>query len=134
MFPSDIHKTTFKNHEGRYEFNAMPFGLINAPSTFQSLMNDVYKPYLRRFELVFFDDILVYGRDMASHIQHPRAVFLKLHEHQLFAKRSKCTFGSPSVEYLGHVIDRKGVSTDPRKIEAVVTWPVPLNVKQLRGF
>ena len=134
MFPSDIHKTTFKNHEERYEFNAMPFGLINAPSTFQSLMNDVFKPYLRRFDLVFFDDILVYGRDMASHIQHPKAVFLKLQEHQLFAKRSKCTFGSPSVEYLGHVIDRKGVSTDPRKIEAVVTWPVPLNVNNFGGF
>ena len=134
MYPQDVHKTAFRTHDGHYEFLVMPFGLTNAPSTFQSLMNDVFRPYLRKFILVFFDDILVYSRTLHDHVQHLEITFKILQQHTLLAKRSKCYFAQPKVEYLGHFISAEGVSTDPSKIEAVQNWPLPKNVSQLRGF
>jgi hypothetical protein len=134
MVDSDVHKTAFKTHHGHYEFLVMPFGLTNAPSTFQALMNEVFEPYLRKFILVFFDDILVYSPDLATHEIHLQMVLSTMRKHQLYAKLSKCVFATPQVEYLGHVISGKGVATDPAKIIAMEQWPIPVNIKQLRGF
>ncbi|GJR54675.1 putative mitochondrial protein [Tanacetum coccineum] len=134
MYPDDIAKTTFQTHQGHYEFLVMPFGLTNAPSTFQFLMNQVFKPFLRKFTLMFFDDILVYSPDMKSHTTHLKMVLQTMRQHQLKAKLSKYVFGASQVEHLGHVISDKGVATDPTKIQAMKEWHAPKNLKQLRGF
>lgn len=112
----------------------MPFGLTNAPATFQSLMNSVFQQFLRKSVLVFFDDILVYSKTLVDHVTHVKAVLQLMKEHQLYAKESKCSFRQQKLEYLGHIISKGGVSTDPEKVFAMKNWPQPKNLKQLRGF
>ena len=134
MNKEDIMKTTFRTHHGHFEFRIMPFGLSNAPVTFQGVMNYVFRSYSRKFVLVFFDDILIYSKSLDEHIQHVTAVFDVMREHQLFAKESKCSLAITKVDYLGHSLSTKGVETDPAKIQAVRDWPTLKNVKQLRDF
>ncbi|XP_039121357.1 uncharacterized protein LOC120258078 [Dioscorea cayenensis subsp. rotundata] len=134
IHPTDVEKTAFRTHDGHYEFLVMPFGLTNAPSTFQSLMNSIFRQVLRKFVLVFFDDILVYSPDWNSHVGHLRDVLERLRNHRLFAKLSKCEFGCTKIGYLGHVISGDGVAVDQDKIQTIQDWPLPTSVKGLRGF
>lgn len=92
MRPEDEFKTAFKTHHGHYQFRAMPFGLTNAPATFQNIMNEVLAPFLRKFVLVFLDDILIYSPSLESHLSHLQLVLEKLREHKLYMKMSKCSF------------------------------------------
>lgn len=112
----------------------MPFGLTNAPVTFQCIMNHILKPFLRKFVLFFLDDILIYSATMEDHMEHLQLVLEQLRHHQFFLKASKCSFAQPSLEYLGHIISAKGVSTGPSKINAMLHWPVPTNFTELRAF
>lgn len=134
MHEADIHKTAFRTHDGHFEFVVMPFGLTNAPSTFQALMNQVFRPLLRQCVLVFFDDILVYSQDLDSHLQHLEQVFILLNNNHLKVKLSKCSFALPQVHYLGHIISGEGVAVDPSKIQCITDWPKPSTIKALRGF
>uniref|UniRef100_A0A8R7TSZ5 Reverse transcriptase domain-containing protein n=1 Tax=Triticum urartu TaxID=4572 RepID=A0A8R7TSZ5_TRIUA len=105
----------------------MPFGLTNAPATFQALMNKLFAPYLRKFVLVFFDDILIFSRTPEEHQQHLTLVLEILKANNLLLNRSKCNFGTTTVEYLGHILSAQGVATEPGKIEAVQQWSIPTN-------
>ncbi|KAL4578162.1 hypothetical protein LXL04_014281 [Taraxacum kok-saghyz] len=130
----DVGKTTFRTHNGHYEFLVMPFGLTNAPATFQALMNDVFRQHLKKGVLVFFDDILVYSNSWVDHLALLSEIHHVHQKHRLVVNRKKSTFGQRSVEYLGHIIDGSGVSMDPTKISSVTTWPTPTTVKAVRGF
>jgi len=134
MLPEGEYKTAFKTHHGHYQFKVMPFGLTNAPATFQCIMNDVLSPFLRQFVLVFLDDILIYSQSLQEHISHLQQVLEVLRRNQLYLKLSKCTFAQHNLEYLGHIISDKGVATDKSKIQAMLQWPVPTTVTELRGF
>jgi hypothetical protein len=107
----DTHKTAFRTVDGHYEFLIMPFGLTNAQSTFQATMNDLFRDVLRRYMLVLFDDILFYSQSTEEHYCHLQQVFETLSQHHFFAKPSKCIFAVPFVDYLGHIISEKGVTT-----------------------
>jgi hypothetical protein len=134
MHLSDLEKTAFRTHHDHFEFPVMPFGLSNAPATFQALMNDVLQPFLHWFVLVFFDDILVYSSSWTQHLQHIRLALKALQRHSFQVKRSKCSFGERSVAYLGHVISANSVAMDDDKAEAVASWPEPRSVRGVRGF
>ncbi|GKF03871.1 ty3-gypsy retrotransposon protein, partial [Tanacetum coccineum] len=122
VYDQDIYKTAFRTHDGHYEFLVMPFGLTNAPSTFQATMNRLFSPYLRKFVIVFFDDILIYSTTLTAHVEHLQCVFQCLQEHKFFIKKSKCVFGAATLEYLGHIISNNEVEMDPKKITAVTDW------------
>ena len=128
------HKTAFQTHVGQYEFCVMAFGLTGAPGTFPGAMNVTLAPGLRRFALVFFDDILVYNRTLEEHVHHLCQVLSWLRADQWKLKLSKCKFALQTISYLGHVVSADGLSTDPSKVQAIVDWPTPQSVKELRGF
>ena len=122
MKEEDIPKTTFKTHEGHYEFLVIPFGLMNAPSTFLGLMNSIFNPFLRKFVLVFFDDILIYNNYWEEHVQHVDKVLQLLKEQQIYAKHFKYFFGVKEVEYLDHIVSHEGVKFDHNKIKVMMEW------------
>jgi hypothetical protein len=132
--PGAEYKTAFQTHCGHYEFRVMAFGLTGALGTFQQAMNSTLSPCLRKFVLVFFDDILIYSKTYEDHIGHIRCVFELLTKDQWKLKFTKCTFAQISITYLGHVISVAGVSTDPSKVTAISQWPSPQNAKELRSF
>jgi len=112
----------------------MPFSLTNAPATFQVLMNDLFRPHLRKFVMVFFDDILVYNHTWMDRLSHLHTVLQILSTNHLFVKKSKCYFGVMQVDYLGHLISQEGVQVDPAKTKAVNELPILTTVKGVRGF
>eukprot|EP00253_Pinus_taeda_P004466 PITA_04466 len=115
----DIPKTTFRCHYGHFEFLVMLFGLTNAPATFQSCMNHIFRSHLRKFVLVFSDDILIYNRTWEEHFQHIETVLRILQEQQFYAKLSKCEFGLMEMLYLGHIIGVDEVRVHKEKIRAI---------------
>jgi len=112
----------------------MPFGLCNAPSMFQATMNKLLAPFLRKYVVVFFDDILIYSTTLHDHLIHLDNVLSKLTTAKFFLKRSKCLFAQRRLEYLGHIISQQGIQADPTKIQAMIDWPTPSSIIALCGF
>jgi hypothetical protein len=120
---------------GLYEFLVLPFGLTNAPATFQRLMNTIFHDFIREgFVVVYLDDLLVFSKTEEEHIVHLQRVFDRLREHKLYAKLTKCSFFKEELQYLGHIVGRGGLKVDPKKISVVHDWPVPVNVHDVRRF
>ena len=131
---ADIPKTTFKTWYGHFEFTVMPFGLTNVPTAFMDLMHRVFQPYLDQFVVVFVDDILIYSQYEEEHEDHLRIVLQALREHQCYAKFSKCEFWLIEVRFLGHIMSASGISVDPEKVEAMMSWERPKSVFEIRNF
>ena len=134
MRKEDVPKTTFRCHYGHFEFLVLSFGLTNAPTTFQSCMNHIFQKQLRKFLLIFFDDLLIYSKSWEENLQHIEEVLNILESESLFAKASKCEFRLEEILYLGHKISAKGVSVDEEKVKAIREWQKPKTLTQLRGF
>jgi len=132
--PSSTEKTAFTTHCGLFEFTRMPFGLCNAPSTFQRLMQTVLAGLEGKVCFVYIDDILVCSRTFQEHLTHLRAVLQRLRDANLKLKLRKCSFLRPEVHYLGHVISKGGIAPDPSKTEKVQNYPVPTDLLKLRQF
>ncbi|XP_040244116.3 uncharacterized protein [Aegilops tauschii subsp. strangulata] len=130
----DEFKTVFQTHFGQFEFKVLSFGLAGGPATFNGAVYTTLKPVNRKCVLMFFDDILIFSHTLDEHKEHLRQVLALLRKDQWKVKLSKCAFGQQQLVYLGHVISSKGVATEPSKVKAVVEWPTPINVKEVRGF
>ncbi|GJU66875.1 putative reverse transcriptase domain-containing protein [Tanacetum coccineum] len=130
----DIPKTAFRTRYGQFEFTVMPFGLTNALAIFIDLMNQVCRPYLDKFVIVFIDDILIYSKTQEEHEAHVRLVLELLKKEKLYAKFSKYEFWLQKVQFLGHVINGDGIHVDPSKIEAVKNWKAPRTPSEVCSF
>ena len=131
---SDVHKTAFNSPIGHFQWRVLTFGLTNAPATFQAEMNKIFSKQLNKFVLVYLDDILIYSKTLDEHLKHMRIALQVLREAKLFAKLSKCEFCLPEVAFLGHLVGRDGIKVDPKKIKAVMDYPRPRTVTEVRAF
>ena len=130
----DREKTALCTMEGLYEFRVMPFGLCNDPATFQRLMDLILADLQLSLCVVYIDNIIILGRDFADHISNLDRVFQYIQEAGLKLKPRKCAFLQDQVCYLGHVVSREGIATDPEKIKKVETWPVPTSAREVQRF
>ena len=134
MEEEDREKTAFCTTEGLFQFKVMPFGLCNAPATFQRLMDLVLAGLQWSQCLVYIDDVIILGRSFEEHLDNLKQVFQRLREAGLKVKPSKCAFFQHEVTYLGHIISNNGVSADPEKVARVTSWPVPKSKKEVQSF
>ena len=134
MEKEDREKTAFVTRKGLYEFTVMPFGLCNAPATFQRLMERVLSGLQWEIAVLYIDDIVVHGRSFEEHIERLRAVLKRLQAANLTLKTKKCCFLQQEVEFLGHIVSGTGISPNPQKVAAVANWCTPSKLKDLRSF
>jgi len=134
MNSNDIQKTAFTTEQGHYEFTRMPFGLKNAPSTFQRVMDNVLRGIQNEKCAVYLDDIVVFSTSLQEHLERLRQVFERIRKTNLKIQLDKCEFLKKEVAYLGHVITASGVKPNPDKIKAVINYPIPKTQKEIKQF
>jgi RNase H-like domain found in reverse transcriptase/Reverse transcriptase (RNA-dependent DNA polymerase) len=134
MKDTDIPKTCIRTRYGSFEFLVMPFGLTNTPSTFQAVMNNVFREYLDDFVMVYIEDILIFSLTAEDHLRHVEFILARLRQHQLFEKLSKCEFNRASLPFLGHVVGQGGVEMQQSKVQALADWPRLTTVTEVQSF
>ncbi|GBG91025.1 hypothetical protein CBR_g51684, partial [Chara braunii] len=132
--PKDQHKTAFQTRYGLYEFVVMPFGLCDAPDTFQHAMNQIFHDYLDKFVIVYLDDILIFIRTVEKHVAHLNKVLSLLRQRKFKINGEKCEFGRTRILYLGHEISAEGLKPDDAKVANIHDWPRPQSVTEMRSF
>jgi hypothetical protein len=130
----DVPKPAFRTPFGLYQFKVLTFGLTNAPATFQSVMNDMLRPYVGKFVVVYLDDILIFNKTAEEHLSHLRQVLQTLRENQFYANPKKCDFMKEEISFLGHRVSASGLKVDPKKVQAVADWKVPRDVHGVCSF
>ena len=130
----DRHKTAFITQKGLYEWNVMPFGLCNAPATFQRIMHNVFSDLIGKFVLVYIDDIIIYSRSLEEHLQHVTIVFDLISDVNIRLNPTKCDFFSEQLTFLGHIVSVEGIKPDPKKIVAIQNISQPKNTKEVQSF
>lgn len=130
----DEWKTAFRTRYGHFEYTVMPFGLANAPASFQNMMNEVLREFLDQGVVVYIDDVLIYSENEQQHIELVKGVLAKLAEYNLAVAAHKSIFHVPEVEFLGYILNEQGVTMSERKVEAVKNWEIPKSVKDIQRF
>ncbi|MBW0582835.1 hypothetical protein O181_122550 [Austropuccinia psidii MF-1] len=130
----DENLTCLRTKYGSFEYLVIPFGLTNAPASFQNLVNDIFQDLLNVYVVVYLDDIMVFSKSEEEHVTHVSTVLSRLRANNLFAKASKCLFHISSVEYLGYVVSSEGLKMDQAKVQQILNWPPPRNLKALQSF
>jgi hypothetical protein len=124
----DVHKTAFQTRYGHYQYRVLPFGLTNAPATFQAAMDNMFNKYLDEFVVIFLDDILIFSKDPTKHAEHLTVVLETLRKNGYFARLNKCSFAETTVEFLGHVISYNTIAMDNNQASTWIfgtSWVLP---------
>lgn len=130
----DEWKTAFRTRYGHFEYTVMPFGLSNAPATFQAYINRAMAGIIDVFCVVYLDDILIYSQDLEEHWKQVRQVLWRLRKYSLYINRKKCEFATRKVEFLGFIISEKGVEMDRQRVETIELWPTPKTFRDIQVF
>ena len=136
--PEDIHKTAIRTPLGAFEFLVMPMGLCNAPATFQRMMENVLRPFLTKFCMVYQDDLIIFSKSVEEHKRHLKAIFDTLRAHSLKLKLKKCDFFKTRLKFLGHIIDVTGdhsvIEPNPDKVATIKDWKMPESNVDVQSF
>ena len=134
MAAEERPKTAFRTPLGHFQWNVLSFGLTNAPSTFQAVMNEAFKDVLQKLVLIYIDDVLVFSDTEEEHLGHLHEVFNICRSHKFYLRKGKCHFFKENLAFLGQIVGRNGMQIDPKRIEQIQKWPAHSSMSELRSF